>query len=91
MAKHLEIKIFGRVQGVFFREESKKMAKELDIVGFARNEAEGAVYMEVEGEEKNLSAFLDWCKKGPAGASVTNIEVREGAAQGFKSFTIQWR
>lgn len=72
--KHLNIKIFGRVQGMFFRANAKKKAEELQITGFARNEPDGTVYIEAEGEEENLEKFLVWCYKGPPFAMVGKVE-----------------
>jgi len=71
--KHLNIKIFGRVQGVFFRANAAKKADELGITGFARNEPDGSLYIEAEGEEENLKKFLSWCQKGPPFARVEKI------------------
>jgi acylphosphatase len=71
---HLNIKIHGRVQGVFFRQSAREKAGELNISGFARNDPDGAVYIEAEGEENNLRKFLEWCRKGPAPASVEKLE-----------------
>lgn len=59
------------VQGVFFRYSAKDVADGLGISGFARNEADGTVYVEAEGEEDNLNEFLKWCRQGPETARPT--------------------
>lgn len=74
MKKLLKVKIFGWVQGVFFRVETKREADELELTGFARNEPDGSVYVEAEGEEKNLQKFLKWCQEGPEAARVEKME-----------------
>lgn len=74
MKKHLDLKIFGKVQGVFFRHAAKEKAEELNIVGRAFNEPDETVYIEAEGEESNLERFIEWCKKGPPMASVEKVE-----------------
>lgn len=74
--KHLNIKIYGKVQGVGFRLSAQNLANKLNINGFIRNEEDGTVYLEVEGEEENLKKFLDWCKKGPFMARVDKIEFK---------------
>jgi len=61
--KHLNLKVLGRVQGVGFRYSALRAARSYGIKGFVRNEPDGSVYMEVEGEEMNLGLFLDWCSK----------------------------
>jgi acylphosphatase len=71
-----KIKIFGRVQGVFFRRSAKKKAEEFGIVGFIHNESDDdSVYLEAQGEEENLKKFIEWCRKGPPLAKVQNLEV----------------
>ena len=61
---HFNIKIFGEVQGVFFRHSARLKAREIGITGFVKNEPDGAVYMEAEGDEKTLGQFLEWRKRG---------------------------
>ena len=54
-----------------------------------RNEKNGDVYVEVEGEAEQLSQFLTWCKKGPDRAIVSNVRAEEGAMQNHSSFEIR--
>ena len=89
MKKHLAVKIYGRVQGVFFRVEAKKEADVLGLAGFTNNESDGTLVIEAEGEENALEAFLSWCKKGPAGAYVTHVEMQYGKPKGFTEFEIK--
>jgi len=84
--KHLNIKIYGLVQGVFFRANAKKQADKLNITGFARNEPDGSVYIEAEGEEHNLNKFLKWCNIGPSMANVEKVEASEDNLKNFKEF-----
>lgn len=86
---HLNIKIFGRVQGVFFRYFSQLKAKELGITGFVRNEADGTVYIEAEGEKKALEQFLKWCENGPQSAKVEKIESSPADIRNFSDFIIK--
>ena len=89
MRKHLNIKVYGRVQGVFFRHSAKQKAEELGVKGFARNEPDDAVYIEAEGQEENLKQFLDWCRQGPASAQVKKIEsVFNSDIKNFNDFVI---
>jgi len=90
MVKHLNIKIYGQVQGVFFRYTAKERADELTIYGFVRNEDDGTVYTEVEGEEDNLEKFLDWCTDGPYSTKVEKIEKTEGESKNFSEFKIEY-
>ncbi len=88
MNKHLNIKIFGRVQGVFFRDMAKKRADELGLKGFIRNEPDGAVYAEVEGGESAIGEFVKWCRRGPASAKVEKVEVKDGNFGNFSDFSV---
>lgn len=75
MIKLARIKVYGKVQGVFFRESARQEAGKLGLAGFARNEGDGAVYIEVEGGDEELKKFVDWCRRGPEMAKVEKIEV----------------
>lgn len=86
MEKHLNIKVSGFVQGVFFRETAKAEAEKLGISGFVRNEPDGTVYIEAEGDEASLNKFLTWCNDGPQAATVEKLEVTEGPLKNFSKF-----
>lgn len=88
MKKHLNIKIYGKVQGVFFRAAAQERAENLGINGFARNESDGSVYIEAEGSEENINKFLEWCRKGPLLAKVEKVEISENNLKNFSSFEI---
>jgi len=68
------IKISGSVQGVNFRYYAWRTANDLEIKGFVRNELDGTVYCEAQGEKKNLEQFLAWCRTGPPLSKVTNVK-----------------
>lgn len=89
MKKHISIRISGLVQGVYFRASTKEVADSLGIHGFVRNEPDGSVYVEAEGEDQNLSAFLEWCGRGPSRAEVDSCRVNEGALQSYERFVIE--
>lgn len=72
--KLLKVKIFGRVQGVFFRHSAKIKADSLGLNGFVRNEEGDSVYIEAEGSEGKLKEFMEWCREGPPLAKVSRIE-----------------
>ena len=77
------------MQGVYFRDSTKKEAKKSDICGFVRNEKDGSVYIEAEGEMIKLEKFVEWCKEGPSAAHVLKIEVEESLVKGFTEFEIK--
>lgn len=90
MNKHLNIKVFGLVQGVFFRQNAKIKVQELNLKGFVRNEPDGSVCVELEGEEEKLKEFVQWCQKGPPLAQVEKVEVKEDQIKGYEEFRIVW-
>lgn len=88
--ERLKVKIFGAVQGVFFRHSAKIKFEELGIKGFARNETDDSVYLEAEGGKEALDKLLEWCKKGPPSARVERVEFSFHDAVGqFKEFEIK--
>ncbi len=72
--RRIIIKVYGLVQGVFFRYTTRKVARQLDLTGIVKNMPDGSVYIEAEGTEENLSQLLKFAKKGPKYAEVSNIE-----------------
>ena len=77
------------MQGVFFRHFSQLKAKELGITGFVRNEADGTVYIEAEGEKKALEQFLKCCENGPQSAKVEKIESSPADIRNFSDFIVK--
>ena len=69
--------ISGRVQGVFYRREARREALKLGLSGFVRNENDGSVYAEAEGNDGAVGAFIRWCRRGPENARVEEVMVRE--------------
>jgi acylphosphatase len=88
MKKHSTIRISGLVQGVYFRGSTKEQADAMGITGFVRNEPDGSVYIEAEGEEKTLHDFVQWCQHGPSHARVEKCEVSEDVLKDFSRFII---
>lgn len=71
----IEVRIFGKVQGVFFREYAKKRADELGIAGVARNLEDGSVEVVAQGERGKLEEFARLLKKGPVFSRVDEVEI----------------
>jgi acylphosphatase len=88
MKKHFSIRVSGKVQGVSFRASTREKAEELDIKGFVQNENDGSVYIEAEGDEGAIHAFIKWCETGPSLAQVAQCVFQPGKIKGFKNFMI---
>jgi acylphosphatase len=84
--QHFNIKIFGIVQGVGFRYHAIRQASSIGIAGFVRNEPDGSVYIEAEGNDAGLAEFVNWCKTGPPHARVEDVLLNEGSFKNFTSF-----
>ncbi len=67
--------ITGRVQGVGFRYHCSTEATRLGLVGFVRNQLDGTVEVQAQGDEASLDALENWCHNGPAFASVKSVEL----------------
>lgn len=72
--KRIVIRVYGLVQGVFFRYTTRKYARKLDITGIVKNMPDGSVYIEAEGSENKLNDLLDFSQKGPKHARVERVE-----------------
>lgn len=86
--KHINIKITGKVQGVFFRASTKAVADQMGVKGLVKNEKDGTVYIEAEADESTLALFVDWCNEGPDKAKVENVEVVDGEAKNYRNFEV---
>ena len=83
--------VSGRVQGVFFRSETRRHAERYDLKGWVRNVSGGRVEAVFEGEEEAVEALIGFCKHGPSGARVSNIEVEWEQYTGeFERFIIRY-
>lgn len=88
--KRIRLIISGRVQGVLFRYNTKKIAKNLDLRGFVKNLQDGTVEVIAEGSEEKLNKFIEFCKKGPMLAHVTDVRISYENYKGeFKEFEVR--
>lgn len=78
--------IFGRVQGVFYRESMRLEAERLGVTGWVRNRRDGGVEAMVHGDEAAVEAIIAWAWDGPPAARVENIESTDakGSFTGFE-------
>ena len=90
--KRLTLKIHGDVQDVDFRLNVKRIANELAIFGWVRNDKDGCVSVVAEGEEDNLFELLNYCHEGPRLSMVEDIEEKWDFVKstGFNNFEIKY-
>ncbi|MBN2372482.1 acylphosphatase [bacterium] len=83
--------ISGIVQGVFFRSTSRSQALRLYLTGWIKNRADGRVETVIEGEDKAVANFIQWCHEGPPGAKVDNVDIMwEKYIGEFAAFSIKY-
>ncbi|MFC4212132.1 acylphosphatase [Pedobacter lithocola] len=86
--KHLDITITGKVQGVGFRETTKIIANQMMVQGYVKNEKDGSVFIEAEGDDIFLEEFVNWCNEGPDRSRVENVTVKEGEVKNYRNFEV---
>lgn len=84
-----KIRVTGTVQGVAFRATARYVASRLGLTGFAHNQPDGSVYIEIEGKQAALTKFVAWCHEGPSGATVSEVTLdTHDETKGYEDFTI---
>lgn len=81
--------VSGRVQGVGFRYYTARRAAELGVVGFVRNEPDGSVLVEAEGEPEAVADLVQWLRHGPQGARVRSAVTSELPPVGATDFSVE--
>lgn len=86
MKQSVILTIHGHVQGIGFRYFVMQKAGIFEISGFVKNQLNGNVYVEAEGEPEQLALFINDCKQGPSHAWVEKVDVQYCPLQGFLRF-----
>jgi acylphosphatase len=81
--------VSGDVQGVFFRYETRELARTQGLAGWVRNLPDGRVEAVFEGSGQAVQAMVDWCREGPGGARVTEVEVSDEDPEGLDGFEVR--
>jgi acylphosphatase len=76
----------GRVQGVFFRDSTRRQADSLGVSGWASNRDDGAVEIVAEGEADAVEALVDYVRRGPGRAEVSDVDVSDEEPEGLSGF-----
>ena len=84
-----QVRVHGRVQGVFFRDTCQSEAKSNGVAGWVSNEPDGTVLARFEGEERDVEAMVDWCRTGPRRAQVESVHVTEVEPEGLSDFEVR--
>lgn len=81
--------VHGEVQGVFFRDSTKRAADEQGVAGWVRNRGDGSVEALFEGDRAAVDRLVEVCREGPEGARVERVETFEEEVQGLSDFSVR--
>jgi acylphosphatase len=81
--------VHGFVQGVFFRDTTRREARRRGVAGWVSNRPDGAVEAVFEGEPEAVAEMVRFCESGPRGADVARVEVTEEPVEGLSGFEIR--
>ena len=87
--KRVRVRVHGRVQGVFFRAETRTRAESLGLAGWVSNTPDGSVEAVFEGPADRVGSLVEWCRRGPPGAQVDEVEVVEEQPVGEVGFQVR--
>jgi acylphosphatase len=82
------VRVHGRVQGVFFRDTMRRLARSHGVAGWVRNNRDGTVEAVLEGEEEAVGRLVRWAHEGPRGAQVDGVEVLDEEPERCSGFSV---
>jgi acylphosphatase len=83
------VTVSGRVQGVYFRDTCRRVAREHGVTGWVRNLPDGRVEAVFEGQPDAVGRLVDWARRGPRLAVVDEVVVQAEQPQGLGDFLIR--
>lgn len=86
MIVRAHLTISGRVQGVGFRYATLERARSRAVAGWVKNNADGTVDAVFEGPSEAVEALIAWCRLGPSGARVDDVQLELEAPSGERGF-----
>jgi acylphosphatase len=81
--------VHGHVQGVFFRDTTRRLAQQHGVAGWVTNRWDGAVEAVFEGGENAVERLVAFMREGPRGAQVQNVEVETEEPEGLRGFNVR--
>jgi acylphosphatase len=81
--------VHGWVQGVFFRDSTRRLAQQRGVAGWVSNRSDGAVEAVFEGEADAVERLVAFAREGPRGAQVDRVEVSDEQPEGLTGFSIR--
>ena len=87
--RRAHVYVSGRVQGVFFRQRTVRMAREEGLAGWVRNLPDGRLEAVFEGDAERVERMIEWCRRGPEMAVVQEVELSEEEPEGLDTFDVR--
>ncbi|HBI14388.1 MAG TPA: acylphosphatase [Desulfobulbaceae bacterium] len=87
--RRVHVIVRGRVQGVYFREYTRRQAQTLGISGWVRNLPDRSVEVEIEGDSAGVEAMLAWLHRGSPMSAVNAVETVEEEVRGEQGFVVR--
>jgi acylphosphatase len=81
--------VSGHVQGVFFRDSTRREAARRGVAGWVCNRGDGAVEAVFEGPPADVEAMVAFCSAGPRGADVVDVTTRDEEPEGLSGFEVR--
>jgi acylphosphatase len=81
--------VHGLVQGVFFRDTTRRQAVQRGVAGWVRNNPDGSVEAVFEGEDEAVERLVELCREGPRGARVEAVDVLREEPEGLAGFEVR--
>lgn len=81
--------VSGRVQGVFFRDSTRRAARSRGVAGWVRNREDGKVEAWFEGDDDKVASMVEWARSGPSHADVDDVDVEDVEPEGLDDFRIR--
>jgi acylphosphatase len=86
--RRARVRVRGRVQGVFFRESTRRAALEEGVAGHVRNLPDGSVEAVFEGAPEAVERLVAFARAGPPDAEVREVEVADEPPEGARGFAV---
>lgn len=83
------VTVRGHVQGVFFRETTRRRAQARGVAGWVANKPDGSVETVLEGDQDSVEALVAFVREGPRGARVDWVDVEHQEPEGLSGFEIR--
>ena len=84
-----KLRIFGRVQGVFFRQWAVNQARTLGVAGWVHNARDGSVEAHLKGDESAVAQMIERMRQGPAGARVEDMTIENVEPEAVEGFSVR--